>query len=68
MCRIPRGPGGDFHNRATDVASLRATASRGRSRVHKQIVSLMQRFSEAGLDVIKTENLYNFDRVKGYSA
>ncbi len=33
-----------------------------------QLVSLLQRFNEAGLDVIKTENLYNFDGAKGYSA
>ncbi|MGI9037080.1 MAG: NADP-dependent isocitrate dehydrogenase, partial [Pyrinomonadaceae bacterium] len=33
-----------------------------------QLLSLLQRFNEAGLDVIKTENLYNFDGAKGYSA
>jgi isocitrate dehydrogenase len=33
-----------------------------------QIISLLQRFNEAGLDVIKTENLYTFDGDKGYSA
>lgn len=35
---------------------------------HKQIIALLQRFDEAELDVIKTENLYNFDGAKGYSA
>jgi isocitrate dehydrogenase len=35
---------------------------------HKQIITLLQRFDEADLDVIKTENLYNFDGAKGYSA
>src|SRR5215204_2951673 len=35
---------------------------------HTQIITLLQRFDEAGLDVIKTENLYNFDGAKGYSA
>jgi len=34
---------------------------------HTQIITLLQRFDEAGLDVIKTENLYNFDGAKGYS-
>lgn len=34
---------------------------------HTQIVSLLQRFNDAGLDVIKTENLYNFDGARGYS-
>jgi isocitrate dehydrogenase len=33
-----------------------------------QLISLLQRFNDAGLDVIKTENLYNFDSAKGYSA
>jgi isocitrate dehydrogenase len=32
------------------------------------LISLLQRFESAGLDVIKTENLYNFDGAKGYSA
>lgn len=35
---------------------------------HTQIISLLQRFEREGLDVIKTENLYNFDGAKGYSA
>ncbi|CAN5491614.1 NADP-dependent isocitrate dehydrogenase [soil metagenome] len=35
---------------------------------HNQIISLLQRFDNSGLDVIKTENLYNFDGSKGYSA
>lgn len=35
---------------------------------HAQLNSLLQRFDAAGLDVIKTENLYNFDGEKGYSA
>jgi isocitrate dehydrogenase len=33
-----------------------------------QVVALLQRFNDANLDVIKTENLYNFDGAKGYSA
>jgi isocitrate dehydrogenase len=32
-----------------------------------QIITLLERFNESGLDVIKTENLYNFDGEKGYS-
>ncbi|MDQ3634614.1 MAG: NADP-dependent isocitrate dehydrogenase [Acidobacteriota bacterium] len=31
------------------------------------IISLLQRFNDSGLDVIKTENLYNFDGERGYS-
>ncbi len=33
-----------------------------------QLISLLQRFNDAGLDIIKTENLYNFDGLKSYSA
>ncbi|HEX8399017.1 MAG TPA: hypothetical protein VF644_16395 [Pyrinomonadaceae bacterium] len=32
-----------------------------------RLISLEQRLGNAGLDVIKTENLYNFDGAKGYS-
>jgi isocitrate dehydrogenase len=35
---------------------------------HAQIISLLQRLDAHGLDVIKTENLYNFDGTRGYSA
>jgi isocitrate dehydrogenase len=35
---------------------------------NSQIISLLGRCEAAGLDVIKTENLYNFDGVKGFSA
>ncbi|HUF03866.1 MAG TPA: NADP-dependent isocitrate dehydrogenase [Aridibacter sp.] len=31
------------------------------------IISLLQRFDNAGLDAIKTENLYSFDGERGYS-
>jgi len=45
-----------------------AEAGEGSAITHTQLISLLQRFEAAGLDVIKTENLYNFDGVKGYSA
>ncbi len=35
---------------------------------HAQIISLLGRLDSAGLDVIKTENLYYFDGERGYSA
>jgi len=35
---------------------------------HRQITNLLNRVSEAGLDFIKVENLYNFDGKAGYSA
>jgi isocitrate dehydrogenase len=34
---------------------------------HAQIVALLQRIAEAGLDFIKIENLYDFDGAPGYS-
>jgi isocitrate dehydrogenase len=34
---------------------------------HRQITNLLNRVSEAGLDFIKVENLYNFDGKAGYS-
>ena len=40
----------------------------GTAVTHAQINSLLQRCEAAGLDVVKTENLYNFDGVKGFSA
>jgi isocitrate dehydrogenase len=34
---------------------------------HSSIIALLQRFNAAGLDFIKTEHLYQFDGVAGYS-
>lgn len=34
---------------------------------HEQIVSLLKKIHDSGFDFIKTENLYDFDGVKGYS-
>src|SRR5690606_3963175 len=45
-----------------------AEAGEGSSVEKTQLISLLSRFNNAGLDVIKTENLYNFDGAKGYSA
>ena len=45
-----------------------ADAGEGNAVSKSQIISLLGRLNDAGLDVIKTENLYNFDGVKGYSA
>jgi isocitrate dehydrogenase len=35
---------------------------------HQQIVNLLDRMQKAGLDFIKTENLYTFDGQKGFTA
>jgi len=45
-----------------------ADAGEGNTVDKNQLISLLRRFNEAGLDVVKTENLYNFDGAKGYSA
>ena len=34
---------------------------------HAQVAALLRRAADAGLDFIKTENLYNFDGQPGYS-
>jgi hypothetical protein len=38
----------------------------GNEATQSQIVGLLDRLGKNGLDVIKTENLYTFDGVKGY--
>jgi isocitrate dehydrogenase len=45
---------------STDVKQLSAIT-------HHDIIDLLQKFEDAGLDVIKTENLYTFDGKIGYS-
>src|SRR2546425_2845690 len=40
---------------------------RGETVTHEQIISLLQRVTNAGFDFIKTENLYTFDDKIGYS-
>ncbi|MGI8640526.1 MAG: hypothetical protein ACR2MG_11360 [Pyrinomonadaceae bacterium] len=52
----------------TGVAARVSDAGEGNTVEKNRLISLLQRFNEAGLDVIKTENLYNFDGAKGYSA
>ncbi len=46
----------------------RFTASNDTAPVtHEQIIHLLQSISKAGLDFIKTENLYSFDGVRGFT-
>ena len=42
------------------------TMGEGNEATHSQIVGLLDSLGKDGLDVIKTENLYTFDGVKGY--
>lgn len=39
----------------------------GKPVTHDQIIALLKRVNDAGLDFIKIENLYNFDGERGYS-
>jgi isocitrate dehydrogenase len=39
----------------------------GKPITHAQIVALLDRAQKAGVDAIKTENLYTFDGAPGYS-
>ncbi|MEP6900493.1 MAG: NADP-dependent isocitrate dehydrogenase [Actinomycetota bacterium] len=63
-------PGGFSDTFTVDHWRCRFVAESGEGNTvdKNQLISLLQRFDEAGLDVIKTENLYNFDGAKGYSA
>jgi isocitrate dehydrogenase len=61
-------PGGHAETFCSDHWRCRFLAEpAGNGVSHAQIISLLQRFSEAGFDFIKTENLYNFDGERGYS-
>ncbi len=60
----PRGVSETFcvdHWRVRFVKTEPSTVS------YTDVIELLKRISEAGWDIIKTENLYNFDGVRGYS-
>jgi isocitrate dehydrogenase len=63
-------PGGLPDTFTVDHWRCRFVADSGEGDVvtHAMVNSLLERFDNAGLDVIKTENLYNFNGTKGYSA
>ena len=60
-------PGGQPETFCSDHWRCRFLSTGGNGISHQQIVALLQRVGEAGLDFIKTENLYNFDGERGYS-
>ena len=60
----PGGFSGYLYGRSLALPLCR-DAGEGSAVSHAQLISLLQRFDAAGLDVIKTENLYNFDGAKG---
>ncbi|HKY27153.1 MAG TPA: NADP-dependent isocitrate dehydrogenase [Pyrinomonadaceae bacterium] len=61
-------PGGHAETFCSDHWRCRfLSAEKGSTVAHPQIVALLQRVADAGLDFIKTENLYTFDGERGYS-
>jgi isocitrate dehydrogenase len=61
-------PGGHAETFCSDHWRCRFLAdAAGQTVSHEQIISLLSRFSDAGFDFIKTENLYNFDGERGFS-
>jgi len=61
-------PGGHTETFCSDHWRCRFLSdSEGGAITHAQIISLLNRFGDAGFDFIKTENLYNFDGARGYS-
>jgi isocitrate dehydrogenase len=61
-------PGGHAETFCSDHWRCRFLAESEAGTVsHPQIISLLKRFSDAGFDFIKTENLCNFDGERGYS-
>ena len=51
----------------SDHWRCRFLSAKGEAIKHSQIISLLSRLNEAGFDVVKTENLYNFDGEAGFS-
>jgi isocitrate dehydrogenase len=61
-------PGGFSDNFMTDHWRCRFVSENGSEAVtHDQIIGLLSRLKDAGFDFIQTENLYDFDGVRGYS-
>jgi isocitrate dehydrogenase len=63
-------PGGHAETFCSDHWRCRFVAETGEGSAvtPSQVIALLQRLNDAGLDVIKTENLYYFDGAKAYSA
>jgi len=60
-------PGGVPETFCTDHWRCRYMVKDGDIASHRQLVSLLASFEEAGLDFIKTENLFTFDGEPGFS-
>jgi isocitrate dehydrogenase len=61
-------PGGNPETFLSDHWRCRfVSAGEGGAVTHEKVAALLTRFAGAGLDSVKTENLYNFDGKPGYS-
>ena len=64
----PRSRGGAAETFCTDHWRCRfLSKTTGGTIAHGQVVALLQRVADGGLDFIKMENLYNFDGKSGFS-
>jgi isocitrate dehydrogenase len=61
-------PGGFPETFCTDHWRCRFLATDGETITAAQVVELYDTISKAGFDIIKTENLYNFDGEAGFSS
>lgn len=60
-------PGGMQETHCTDHWRCRFMAKPGHAIIYAQVLQLLGEMHAAGVDIIKTENLCEFDAVKGYS-
>jgi isocitrate dehydrogenase len=51
----------------TDHWRCRFKVGEGETLSHAEVIDLLQKADQLGLDFVKTEHLYTFDGVKGYS-
>jgi isocitrate dehydrogenase len=61
-------PNGRKETFCTDHYRCRFKANDGSAVTHAQVIALLQAFQGAGMDFIKTEHLYQFDGVDGFSS
>jgi isocitrate dehydrogenase len=60
-------PDGMKETFCTDHWRCRFKVEEGKVLTHTQVIDLLQKVQGLGLDFIKTEHLYTFDGVKGFS-
>ncbi|MBZ9715101.1 NADP-dependent isocitrate dehydrogenase [Deinococcus multiflagellatus] len=60
-------PGGQQETRRADHWRCRFLAAEGQEVTHADVVALLSGLLDSGLDFIKTEHLYTFDGVPGFS-